>query len=134
MTALSRTVRLTTCSTELPKALSSGRTGLRSRVILSPNRPQHAAGMRIEPRPSLAWASGTMPAATAEAEPPDEPPEIWSGFHGLRQGPRDGDSVVPVIPNSGGLVLPRNTAPLVRYRATRPPSAASMRLRVKRLP
>src|SRR5258708_26042586 len=127
MTALSRTVRLTTCSTELPKALSSGRTGLRSRVILSPNRPQHAAGMRIEPRPSLAWASGTMPAATAEAEPPDEPPEIWSGFHGLRQGPKEADSAVPDIPNSGVLVLARNTAPLARYPATRPPAAAPVR-------
>ena len=30
--------------------------------------------MRIEPPPSLAWASGTMRAATAAAEPPLEPP------------------------------------------------------------
>jgi hypothetical protein len=30
--------------------------------------------MRIEPSPSDALASGTIPAATALAEPPDEPP------------------------------------------------------------
>ena len=70
--------------------------------------------MRIEPRPSLAWASGTIPAATAEAAPPDEPPAMWPGFQGLRQGPRKPDSVVPVMPYSGVLVLPTNTAPLSR--------------------
>ena len=30
--------------------------------------------MRIDPAPSVAWASGTIPAATAAAEPPEEPP------------------------------------------------------------
>ena len=70
--------------------------------------------MRIEPRPSLAWARGTMPAATDEAAPPDEPPEMCSGFHGLRQGPSRADSVVPVMPYSGVLVLPSNTTPLSR--------------------
>jgi len=39
-------------------------------------RPQHDAGMRIEPPPSLACAIGTMPEATAPALPPDEPPEV----------------------------------------------------------
>ena len=43
--------------------------------------------MRIEPRPSPPCAMGTIPAATAAAAPPDEPPTMWSGFHGLRQGP-----------------------------------------------
>jgi hypothetical protein len=40
------------------------------------------AGMRIEPPPSPAYATGTMPLATAAADPPLEPPE-------LRVGPRD---------------------------------------------
>jgi hypothetical protein len=31
-------------------------------------------GMRLEPPPSWACASGTMPAATAAADPPEEPP------------------------------------------------------------
>ena len=42
--------------------------------------------MRIEPPPSLACAIGTMPAATAAAEPPDEPPGVRDGSHGLRVG------------------------------------------------
>ena len=49
--------------------------------------------MRIEPPPSLAWAIGTMPEATAAAEPPEEPPVVRSGFQGLRQGPKRSDSV-----------------------------------------
>ncbi len=43
--------------------------------------------MRIDPPPSLAWAIGTMPAATAAAEPPLEPPVECSVFQGLRVGP-----------------------------------------------
>ena len=41
---------------------------------LMPTSPQQAAGMRIEPMPSLPCAIGTVPDATAAAEPPDEPP------------------------------------------------------------
>jgi hypothetical protein len=54
---------------------------------LMPTRPVQAAGIRIEPIPSLPCASGTMPAATAAAEPPDEPPGVRSRFHGLRVTP-----------------------------------------------
>ena len=45
------------------------------------------AGMRIEPPPSPACATGTMPLATAAAEPPLEPPELRVVSHGLRVGP-----------------------------------------------
>ena len=38
--------------------LASGPTGVRPRVGLSPKRPQQEAGMRIDPPPSLPWASG----------------------------------------------------------------------------
>ena len=74
--AVSRTVRLTTCSQIRPLMMSPsiGPSGLRARVGFRPTRPQHEAGMRIEPPPSLACAIGTMPAATAAAEPPLEPP------------------------------------------------------------
>ena len=48
----------------------------RPRLGLRPTRPQQAAGMRIEPPPSLPCATGTMPAATAAAEPPEEPPGV----------------------------------------------------------
>ena len=62
--------------------------------------------MRIEPPPSLPWASGTMPAATAAAAPPDEPPGVRSVSQGLRVGPKRRGSVTGRIPNSGRFVLP----------------------------
>ena len=126
MAALSRTVRLTTWWTEKPTAPSvTSQIGVRSRVIFMPTRPQLAAGMRMEPRPSLAWASGTMPEAVALAAPPEEPPEMCSGFQGLPQGPSRSDWVTPGMPNSGVLVLPSSTTPLFRYRRTSSLSASS---------
>ena len=65
----------------------SGPSGLRPRVGLRPTRPFADAGTRIEPPPSLACAMGTMPAATAAPEPPEEPPEEWSSSYGLLQLP-----------------------------------------------
>jgi hypothetical protein len=85
--------------------------GTRPRLGLSPNTPQWLAGMRIEPPPSLAWATGTMPAATAAAEPPDEPPALWAGFQGLRVAPCRRDSVVAVWPNSGEVNLAKMLSP-----------------------
>ena len=49
-----------------------------------PTRPQCAAGMRIEPPPSLPRASGQIPAATAAPEPALEPPGVQPRFQGLR--------------------------------------------------
>ncbi len=66
---------------------TSGPSLVRWRLGFSPTRPQLEAGMRIEPPPSLAWAIGTMPAATAAAEPPLEPPAERSVSQGLRVGP-----------------------------------------------
>ena len=42
-----------------------------------PNTPQQEAGIRIEPPPSLAWAMGTIPEATAAADPPLDPPVVF---------------------------------------------------------
>src|SRR3954447_24596092 len=67
--------------------------------------------MRIDPPPSLACATGTMPLATAAAEPPEEPPVECSVFQGLRAGGNDFGSVVTVVPHSGTLVPPRGTKP-----------------------
>ncbi len=64
-----------------------GPKGLRARVGFRPKTPQHEAGMRMEPPPSLAWAMGTIPAATAAADPPLDPPVVTPVFQGLRQGP-----------------------------------------------
>src|SRR6266852_7736112 len=87
--ALSRTERVMACSAASPLRASpkSGPRGLRARVGFSPNTPQHDAGMRIEPPPSLAWAIATMPAATATAEPPLDPPVLRVGSQGFLLGP-----------------------------------------------
>jgi hypothetical protein len=57
------------------------------RVVFSPKIPQNPAGMRTDPPPSEPVAAPTIPAATAAAEPPDEPPGVWSRCHGLRVAP-----------------------------------------------
>jgi hypothetical protein len=69
------------------KSPKSGASETRPRDGLRPTRPQALAGIRIEPPPSLAWAIGTMPAATAAAEPPLDPPVERFVSHGLRVGP-----------------------------------------------
>src|SRR5262245_36570154 len=73
--------------------------------------------MRTLPAPSVPTESGPMPAATAAAVPPDEPPGVLLKFHGLRLMPVRGELVSPLQPNSGVLVLPSSTAPASRNRA-----------------
>ena len=91
---------------------------MRPRLGFRPTSPQHDAGIRIEPPPSEPCASGTMPAATAAPEPPDEPPGVRSRSHGLRVGPKRRGSVQGTIPNSGLDVLPTITKPALRMRRT----------------
>ena len=67
--------------------------------------PQNAAGMRIEQPKSVPCASGTMPVATATAEPPDEPAGLSAGFQGLRVAPNTSLTVLAPVANSGVLVL-----------------------------
>ena len=62
----------------------------RPEVGLSPTKPQNEAGMRMEPPVSLPMAAGTIPLATAAAEPPLEPPGIREGSCGLRMVPKCG--------------------------------------------
>src|SRR5439155_15156179 len=111
--ALSRTERVTAWPTDAPPQPSpaSGPIGLRARVVLSPKRPQHDAGILIEPPPSVACAIGTMPAATAAADPPLDPPAVYSRFHGLRVGPKLRGAVDGARPISGVVVLPKMTRP-----------------------
>ena len=59
----------------------------RPRLGLMPNTPLQAAGMRMEPPASPPRASGTMPEATATADPPDEPPGLRAGSQGLWVAP-----------------------------------------------
>ena len=74
-----------------------------------------------EPPVWVPSATGTMPAATAAAEPEDEPPGVCSGLCGLRvtEGVRVASSVVTV--------LPRITAPAARNAATQAASAPGWR-------
>jgi len=118
MAALSRTERVKTCSTAAPCHICpySGPAGTRPRDGLSPNNPQYADGIRIEPPPSPPPAKGAIPEATAAAEPPLEPPGVRAIFHGLRVGPNASGSVYAINPNSGVLVLPNITTPELMYR------------------
>ena len=74
--------------------------------------------MRSEPPPSLPWAIGTIPLATAAAEPPEDPPGVRAGSQGLRAGPYSSGSVTGRIPYSGVLVVPTITKPAPRRRLT----------------
>jgi len=58
-----------------------------------PGSPEYDDGMRIDPPPSLPVHAGNNPAATAAAEPPDDPPGVRSVFHGLRVMPCSGYEV-----------------------------------------
>jgi hypothetical protein len=115
--AVSRTLRDTHSSLVSSDKIGelSGPSDVRPRDGFSPTRPQQLAGMRIEPPPSLACATGTIPLATAAAEPPLEPPVVRVTSQGLRVGPCASGSVVGTRPNSGVFVRPRHTNPASRY-------------------
>ena len=76
------------------------------------------AGIRIEQPKSVPCASGTMPVATATAEPPDEPEGLSAGFHGLRVTPNTSLKVLSPAANSRVLVLPSTMAPAAFRRRT----------------
>src|SRR5258706_2787338 len=97
-----------------PQPSLLGAEDTRARDGFMPNRPEQAAGPRIEPPPSLACAAGTIPAATAAAAPPDEPPGVRDRSQGLREGPNSSGSVTGSRPSSGVLVLPNITSPAAR--------------------
>src|SRR5579884_2542759 len=99
-----------------PKA-EGGYIATLPKVGFSPNTPENAAGMRIDPPASVPTASGQMPHNTATALPPLDPPGVRAKSHGLRVMPVSGESVTGFQPNSGVVVLPKNTAPAARSRA-----------------
>ena len=73
---------------------------MRPKVVFSPSTPQNAAGSRIDPPVSLPMASGTSPAATAAADPPEDPPGTRPRSHGFEVEPRVACWVVIPQPNS----------------------------------
>jgi hypothetical protein len=58
--------------------------------------PQHAAGMRIDPPVSVPYAMSASSAATAVAEPLEEPPGTRRGSSGLTGVPKA--LLIPVMP------------------------------------
>jgi hypothetical protein len=68
----------------------------------------------MDPPASLPCASGTMPEATAAADPPLDPPAVRLMSHGLAVAPCRSDSAVGSMPNSGVAVLPSRTSPARR--------------------
>src|ERR1051326_5634429 len=93
-----------------------------------PTMPQQAAGWRMEPPVSVPSAAMHWPAATAAAEPPEEPPGTRSMFQGLRVTPKAEFSVEEPIANSSMLVLPTITAPAAFSLATAVPSYGGTKL------
>src|SRR5947209_13636701 len=122
--ALSAQVRASAPNTLKPSQLSpAGWVDTRPRVGFIPTSPQAAAGMRIDPPPSDPVANGTSPAATAAAEPPEDPPGVRLGSHGLRVTPLASETVQGKIISSGTFVTPMGIAPAARSRRTASASA-----------
>ncbi len=83
-----------------------------------PTTPQKAAGQRTDPPVSDPSATSASPAATAAADPPEDPPGTRSRSAGFRVGPNAEVSVVVPIPNSSMFVLPTTVAPASVRRST----------------
>ena len=72
-----------------PTSSNDREVGITPRVLtspgdgLSPTIPQYAAGKRIDVLVSVPSAPKQSPAATAAADPAEEPPVITSNLHGL---------------------------------------------------
>ena len=80
--------------------------------------PVSAPGWRMEPPVSLPSVNTAMPAETAAALPPDDPPGTRSRSHGLCVGPNAEFSVEEPNANSSMLHLPTGTAPASSMRRT----------------
>ena len=66
---------------------------------------------------SVPVAAGAMRAATATADPPDEPPGTQARFQALRTGPKYEVSFDEPIANSSMFVLPSVTEPAMPSRS-----------------
>ena len=88
-----------------------------------PVMPVKLAGWRIEPPVSVPVAAGNSRAATAAAEPPDEPPGTRLMSHGLRAVPNAEFSLPDPIANSSQLSLPSVTMPAPAPALAAPPDS-----------
>ena len=73
--------------------------------------PVKLAGWRMEPPVSVPVAAGSRRAATAAADPPDEPPGTRAKFQGLWAAPKAEFSLPEPMANSSQFSLPRLMAP-----------------------
>ena len=100
---------------------TSGKTpsvGINPHCDLSPTTSQAAEGRRIEQPVSEPSASSQRPAASAAAEPDDEPPVVLPGCVGLWHVPYHSLCPSTLHANSGRCVLPTMTAPASSRRWT----------------
>jgi len=100
----------------------------RPKLGLNPTTPQNAAGRMTEPLVWLPIASGTTPAATAAADPIDDPPEVRERSHGFRVGPGC------AIASSAVTVFPTMIAPAARRFRTTSASFSATRPAYRALP
>ena len=115
--------RRTRSARATPRA--AGWVETRPRRRLHPDQPAASRGDPDRAAAVGAGRAGTIPDATAAAEPPDEPPGVRVGSQGLRVTPFASVAVHGKIVSSGTLVMPIGIAPAARSRRTTSPSAAS---------
>ena len=111
--AASATVRVSGPTWASVPSGAAGKAGTRARVGLMPKQPVKAAGMRIEPPPSVPRCRAPMPSTVAATAPAEEPPVVMRVSQGLRVMPVSGLSLVAFQPYSGMAVLPSMTAPVL---------------------
>ena len=61
-----------------------------------PNNPENEHGIRTLPPPSVPIDKGPIPDATADEDPPEDPPEVQFKFQGFLVTPVRGLWVVPL--------------------------------------
>src|SRR2546427_8346604 len=93
--AASRTVRVMgpTWDTRAKPLGNPRPSGTRPYDGLKPYTPQNAAGVRIEPPPSVPSARGPQPLAPPTPPPPPPPPRVSAGVPRLPGPPQSGVSV-----------------------------------------
>ena len=92
--------------------------GMRPRVGLSTQMPQHWAGQRRDPSPSLPTPNGVMPVASAAASPPLEAPGVRDLSQGLMVAPHSSLTQCQRTAMVARLVWPIGIAPAARRRST----------------
>ena len=93
-------------------------SGMRPRVGFSAPMPQHCAGQRSDPSPSLPRPNGVIPVARAAASPPLEAPGVRRRSHGFTVAPHSSQSECQRTAMVARLVRPIGIAPAARTRWT----------------